>query len=63
MKRFYCTTSPNQCVGSDFLKATLADAVRVARQRVESNGTTVYVVQIVRKVESAPPPVKVTVVK
>ncbi len=63
MKRFYCTRTPGSNRNNDFLKATINEAVAAAKQQVEGGEQTVYVVQVIRKIERSVPPVKVSVVR
>lgn len=63
MKKFYMTRSPASTTKTDFLKGTIPEAVLAASEAVNREGGTVYVVQIILKVERDTPPVKVTVIE
>lgn len=59
MRRFYATSTPKDG-DEDFLCATVEQALARAKKNCEINQKPYYVAQIIRKVEQAAMPMKVT---
>lgn len=62
MRRFYATSTP-QDGNEPFLCDTAKEALERATELARTSGKIYYVAQIIRRVEKAPAPMKVTVVK